>query len=107
MCIFVLIFNNKEKIITKIFIFAHFCLNIHNSFFIFCYLERLCLYNREIFLAAVLRQNSKTNMTKNPGETVIYKKNCDMIFLPYFPLLLLIIFCIIVYVTNTNLESWF
>ncbi len=34
-------------------------------FFIFCYLERLCLYNREISLAILLRQNNKTNMTKN------------------------------------------
>ncbi len=35
MCIFVLIFNNKDKIITKIFIFAHFGLNVHHSFFIY------------------------------------------------------------------------
>ncbi len=34
-------------------------------FFIFCNLERICLYNREIILAALLRQNGKTNMTKN------------------------------------------
>ncbi len=32
MCIFALIFNNKDKIVTKIFIFAHFGLNIHQSF---------------------------------------------------------------------------
>jgi len=33
MCIFVLIFNNKDKIMTKIFIFAHFGLNIHHYFY--------------------------------------------------------------------------
>ncbi len=31
----------------------------------------ICLYNREIILAALLRQNSKTNMTKNIDEIVI------------------------------------
>ncbi len=73
MCIFVLIFfNNKDKIMTKIFIFAHFGLNINHSFFIFCYLERICLYNREVSLAVLLRQNSKTNMTKNRDKIVIY-----------------------------------
>ncbi len=35
---------------------------INNNIF---YLERICLYNREIILAVMLRQNSKTNMTKN------------------------------------------
>ncbi len=68
MCIFVLILNNKDKIMTKIF-----------------NLERICLYNREIILAALLRHNSKINMTKNRE---ISKKNCDMIFLPYRPPLL-------------------
>ncbi len=48
MCIFVLILNNKDKIMTKMF-----------------NLERICLYNREIILAALLRHNSKINMTKN------------------------------------------
>ncbi len=38
MCIFVLIFNNKDKI-TKIFIFAHFGLNIHHSFLYFVSLK--------------------------------------------------------------------
>ncbi len=64
MCISVLIFNNKHKIIKNNFIFAHFGLNIHHTFYI-CYLERPCLYNREIILAVLIRQNSKTNMTKN------------------------------------------
>ncbi len=38
------------------------------NFFIFCYLERLCLYNREISLAVMLK-----NMTKNRDKIV----NCD------------------------------
>ncbi len=38
---------------TKIFIFANFGLNIHNSFLYFF-----------IILAALLKENSKTNMTK-------------------------------------------
>ncbi len=60
MCIFVLIFNNKDKIMTKIFIFPHFGLNIHHTFFfIFCNLERICLYNREMILTALLRNNSQ------------------------------------------------
>ncbi len=50
-------------------------------FYIFCYLERLCLYNREIILAVLLRQNSKTNMTNNRDKIT----NCDMIFLTYRP----------------------
>ncbi len=83
-----LFFNNKHKIIKNIFIFAHFGLNIHHSFYI-CYLERPCLYNREIILVALIRQNSKTNMTKNHDEIVIFKKTRDIIFLPYRPPLLL------------------
>ncbi len=54
---------------TKIFIFTHFGLNIHHSFL---YSERLCLYNREISLAILLRQNSKTNMTKNRDKIMKY-----------------------------------
>ncbi len=38
--------------------------------FIFCYLERLCLYNREISLVVLLRQTGKSNMTKNPDKIV-------------------------------------
>ncbi len=53
----------------KIFIFAHFGLNIHYSFNI-CYLEKICLYNKEIILAALLRQNNKTNKTKNRDKIV-------------------------------------
>ncbi len=34
MFIFVPIFNNKDKIMTKIFIFSHFGLNIHHTFYI-------------------------------------------------------------------------
>ncbi len=64
-----LFFNNKHKIMKTIFIFAHFGLNIHHSFYI-CYLERPCLYNREIILAALIRQNSKTNMTKNRDKFI-------------------------------------
>ncbi len=64
MCIFVLSFNNKEN--------NDFGPNIHHSIF-FCYLERICLYNREINLAALLKQNSKTNMIKNSDKIVIFK----------------------------------
>ncbi len=74
MWICVLIFNKKYKIMTEIFLFTHFGLNIHHSFVISCYLERICLYNRENSLAALLRQNGKTNMTKNRDEIVILKK---------------------------------
>ncbi len=33
--LFVLIFNNKDKIMTKIFIFPHFGLNIHHTILYF------------------------------------------------------------------------
>ncbi len=65
-----LFFNNKHKIMKNIFIFG---LNIHHSFYT-CYLERPCLYNREIILAALIRQNSKTNMTKNHDKIMIFLK---------------------------------
>ncbi len=77
MCIFVLIFNNKDKIMSK-----------YPPYFIFCNLERICLCNGEIILAALLRQNSKINMTKNREIVIFLKKNSDMIFLPYLPPLL-------------------
>ncbi len=54
---------------TKICIFSHFGLNIHHSFL--CLLPKKGFYNREICLAALLKQNSKTNMTKN-REIVIW-----------------------------------
>ncbi len=41
-------------------------------FLIFCDLERLSLYNREIILAVLLRQKSKTSMTKNRAKIVIF-----------------------------------
>ncbi len=53
----------------NIFIFARFGLNIHHSFYM-CYLERLCFYNRGIMLAALIRRNSKTNMTENRDKIV-------------------------------------
>ncbi len=57
--------------------------------FIFCYLERLCLYNMEISLAVLLIQTGKTNMTNNRDKIVKgKKKKIDMIFLPYRPPLL-------------------
>ncbi len=49
-------FNNKEKIMTTIFIFTHLGLNIRHTNLILCYLERLCLYNMEISLAVMLKQ---------------------------------------------------
>ncbi len=72
---------------TKIFIFPHFGLNIHHTFLYFVtlkgyrVLKGLC--NREIILAALLKQNSKINMTKNREIVIFKKKNSDMIFLPY------------------------
>ncbi len=96
----------------KIFIFAHFGLNIHYSFNI-CYLEKICLYNKEIILAALLRHNNKTNKTKNRDKIVkswyYKKKNLDMIFLPYHPLVLSIIIalhCIMFYPHNKTTEIW-
>ncbi len=70
----------------NIFIFPHFGLNI--PFFILCNFKRICLYNREIILAALLRQNSKINMTKN-REIVIFLKKIVMRYFchiaqPYF-----------------------
>ncbi len=56
MCTFVLV--KQYKIMTNICIFAHF--------FFFLFHFYLWLYNREIILAVLLRQNSKTNMTNNP-----------------------------------------
>ncbi len=89
MCIFLLIFNNKDKLMTIFFYLRTLWPKYPPFFFIFCYLERLCLYNREIILAVLLRQTGKTNMTKNRDEIVIFqKKNHDMIFLPYRPPLL-------------------
>ncbi len=64
MCIFVLIFNNKDKIMTKSFYLSLLWSKYSPYFFLFRNLERICLYNREIILAALLRQNSKINMTK-------------------------------------------
>ncbi len=69
MCIFDLIFNNKDQIMTKIFIFPW--PKYPPYFFIFCNLERLCLYNMEIILAVLLRHNSKINMTKDRDKIVI------------------------------------
>ncbi len=39
MCIFVLIFNNKDKIMTEILIFPHFGLNIHHTCLFFVTLK--------------------------------------------------------------------
>ncbi len=58
-------FLNKYKIMTNDFYLCPLWPNYPPFFFIFCYLERLCLHNREISLAVLLRQNSQTNMTKN------------------------------------------
>ncbi len=71
---------------TKIFIFAHFGLNIRHFFSWFC------LYNREISLAVMLRQlskqNGKINMTKCLDKIVIFLKGIVMHFFhitqPYF-----------------------
>ncbi len=67
MCIFVLIFNNKDFYLPPLWS------KYPPYLYIFFNLERICLYNRGIILAALLRHNSKTNMTKN-REIVIFKK---------------------------------
>ncbi len=59
---------------TQIFIFPHFGLNIHHTFLYLYNLERICLYNRGIILAALLRHNSKINMTKNHEIVIFLKK---------------------------------
>ncbi len=90
--------KNKLNIYIYIYIFQESLTGSHlwkrtkypPFFFIFCNFERLCLYNRDIIFAALIRKNCKTNMTKNRDKIVIFKKekrNCDMIFLPYRPLL--------------------
>ncbi len=45
-------FYNKDK-------FMSLWSSIHHSFVYLCYLERLCLYNKDISLAAMLRQLEK------------------------------------------------
>ncbi len=60
---------------TKIFIFAHFGLNMHHSFFIFCYLERICLYNREIILAVLHDKHQHDKESWYSPEIVIFKRN--------------------------------
>ncbi len=47
MCIFVLIFYNKVKIMTRICIFTHFGLNITHPFLYFVTLKG-CLYKRAV-----------------------------------------------------------
>ncbi len=75
----------------KIFIFAHFGLNISHSFLYFVTLKGYVFVIGKIILAALLRENSKTNI-KNPNKIVTFWKklkiNSDMIFLPYCPPLL-------------------
>ncbi len=70
---------------TMILIFALFGLNIHHSFLYSVTLKGF-VYNTEMSLAALLRQNGKTNITKNRDKIkiVIFKKNCDMIFFTLF-----------------------
>ncbi len=72
MCIFVLIFNNKDKIMTDFYLPTLW--SKYPPYFIFCNLERMCLCNREIILAALLRHNIKINMTKNREIVIFLKK---------------------------------
>ncbi len=51
--------SNKDKIMTTIFIFTHFGLNIHHAFVYCVTFVRLCLYNREISLAVMFKQLAK------------------------------------------------
>ncbi len=51
-------FINKDKIMTKIFIFTHFGQNINYPFLDFVTLKG-CLYRREIILAVMLKQLAK------------------------------------------------
>ncbi len=68
------------------------------------------VYNREIILAALLRHDRKTNMTKNRDKIVKSwyfkkkKKNRDMIFLLY-RLHLLVMFYLIVLIVFTKLNN--
>ncbi len=82
MCICnVYLFNNKDKM-TKFLSSPTLAYISAILFKIFCNLESICLYNREIILAALLRQNSKTNMTKNRDKIMkCIKENHE--FLPY------------------------
>ncbi len=64
LCIIVYVTNKAH--LSLIFVVV---VNIRYYFFLFCYLERLCLHNREICL-----QNSKTNMTKNRDKIVTFQK---------------------------------
>ncbi len=57
-----LFFYNKDKIMTKIFTFTHFGLNIRHSFLYFVTLKCFIFIIEKLVW---LRQNSKTNMTKN------------------------------------------
>ncbi len=76
MCIFVLIFNNKDKIMTDFYL-PPLWSKYPPYFFIFCNLERIGLCNREIILAALLRQNSKINLTKNREIVIFQKENIE------------------------------
>ncbi len=53
------------------FYLAHFGLNIHHTFLYWLPWKALSLYNIIIILAALLRHNSKNNMTKNRDKIVI------------------------------------
>ncbi len=55
-------------------IFPHFGLNIHHTFLYFVTLKGFVFYNREIILGALLRHNSKINMTKNREIVIFLKK---------------------------------
>ncbi len=60
---------------TKIFIFAHFGLNIHHSYLYFVSLKGFVFIIGKISLAVLLRQTGKTNMTKNCDKIVKSQKN--------------------------------
>ncbi len=73
MCIFVLIFNKQRYNNDKDFYLPPLWSKYPPYFLIFSNLEIICLCNREIILAALLRQNSQINLTKN-HEIVIFLK---------------------------------
>ncbi len=63
-------FNNKDKIMTTIFIFTDFGLNICHPFLYIATLKGFVFIKGQISLAVMLKQlqNRRTNTTKNPSS---------------------------------------
>ncbi len=86
MCIFVLIFLNKDKDSHLGPLWPKYPPFI----FIFCYLDRICLYNREISLAVLLRPTWQKNLIKSWNwylpQKIVILYFCRIAH-PYFALL--------------------